>query len=800
MLTLHISVFLISAAALALELILIRALSIAHYHHFSYLIISTALLGFGAAGTFICICSRLLKSNYPLSLWAFALALAWSTPIAFLLAGDVPFDELQIIWDRRQLLYLLALYLLFCIPFFSAGAFIGLAFTISRRPHGIYFSNMTGSGLGVIAAVLLMYNNPPAQLLLAVSLAAVSAAVLLALRRTRTGLIIALASAPALLLIFNSAGPLPLKIRISQHKAFTQYTAFADAETLATRYSPLARLDVVNAPAIRHFPGLSIAYQGSVPDQMLLISDAASVSPVNHFETLSDLACYDYTPSALAWHLIDSAPEVCIIGSGGGSDVTATLAHDPAHVTAVEINPQVINLLRGPFADFASRIYDRSPVRVVCAEGRNFLQTTDRKYDIIEIALLESSSAAAAGVYALNENHLFTVQAFRTALNRLRSNGFLCLTRMLRPPAPRDTLKVLTTAKAALRREGVTHPADHIIVIRGLTTAAIFISPKPIAADALDRTRRFCNHRSFDLVFTPDIQPDEVNRFNVLPEPAYHSAAMKLFSPQAETFIENYVYDIRPATDDRPYFSDFFKFRAVPHLMRTTPGRWLQVSEYGYLILLAALAQAGLTAAVLILLPVFIARPVKRVAGGKLVTLTYFLLLGLAYMFLEMAFIQKTTLLTGRPVFGVAVTLLGFLVFSACGAIASLRLASTTIGRIRLAALAIVAAGGLLVFIFAFGFNWLLGFTTFGRFLWALVLIAPLAFFMGMPFPAGLAHLAEHRPPLLPWAWGINGFASVTAAVLGTALAMSLGFSAVTIIALAAYIFAALLATRLVSF
>jgi hypothetical protein len=179
--------------------------------------------------------------------------------------------------------------------------------------------------------------------------------------------------------------------------------------------------------------------------------------------------------------------------------------------------------------------------------------------------------------------------------------------------------------------------------------------------------------------------------------------------------------------------------------------------------------------------------------------LVYFLLLGFAYMFLEMGFIQKMTLLIGHPVFGVAVTLLGFLFFSGCGSLASGGLFGSARRKIVVAVSAIIIIGLAEITVTKFGFDWLVGFSRPIRILLGLALTAPLAFFMGMPFPTGLKQIHIHTRPLVPWAWGVNGFASVTGAVLGTFLAISIGFTALTLIALVCYLLAAVISKQICS-
>ena len=248
-------------------------------------------------------------------------------------------------------------------------------------------------------------------------------------------------------------------------------------------------------------------------------------------------------------------------------------------------------------------------------------------FDIINISLLDSFSASAAGLYALNESHLYTIEAIEQVLRRLRPRGLVSITRMLKIP-PRDSLKMLATVTEALRRRGISKPAEHIIMIRSLATATIVVSPQPFSNLQIANARKFARGRSFDLVHLPGIEPEEVNRFHILEQPIYYESAQQILSDEVETFYRNYSYNVRPATDDKPYFFDFFKWRALPHMVRTMPRQWLPFSEWGHLVLGATLLQGICAGALFILLPVFVAGPIKTTESGKAATVVYFLLLG----------------------------------------------------------------------------------------------------------------------------------------------------------------------------
>ncbi|MHC4132631.1 MAG: spermine/spermidine synthase domain-containing protein [Planctomycetota bacterium] len=791
-------IFLVSAASLGLELILVRALSIGHWHSFSYFVISTALLGFAAGGTLVVLSSRFLSKFNKTAMWLFCFVFALSVPIVFYLSQKLRLDELQLIWDKHQLVYLFGYYLLFFIPFFCAGSVVALSFTVyGQKVHRLYFWNMAGSAVGTCLAVGLMYIFAPQDLLLVMSILGFTACIVAAIEISWKRIILTVVSALLCLWVFSplSGAKLNLDINMAENKSLVYYQALPDVEIVDVRYSPLARLDSIKAPTIRYFPGLSFNFQGDLPEQLLIISDADGITAVNRFEGLKELGCYDFMSSALAYHLVEN-PKACVIGAGGGSDICQALAAGANNVTAVEMNPHIIDLMKSEFDEFSSSLYKRDDVKVVQAEGRSFLETTKEHFDIINISLLDSFSASSAGLYALNESHLYTVEAVEAALKKLNHDGMLTITRVLKTPA-RDGLKMFATLVETLRRTGISQPEEHLIMIRSWSTSTIVASRKAFSREQVKSVRNFAEGRSFDLVYVPGIEQDEINRFHQLETPVYYEACQRILSEGREDFYRDYPYNIRPATDDRPYFFDFFKWKTLSVMIRSMGRQWLLFSEWGYLVLAATLLQAILASVVLILLPLFVAKNIKSVKHGKAVTVCYFLLLGLAYMFLEMGFIQKMTLLIGHPVFGVAVTLSGFLFFSGCGSLLSERFIRNDYRRILTAVVMIVLLGILLIGFLQIGFDWLLGFSRTTRIILAILITAPLAFFMGMPFPSGLKCTHMSREPLVPWAWGVNGFASVTAAVLGTFVAISAGFIFVGFMALLFYALSLIAAKRI---
>lgn len=837
------ALLLVSAATLAYELALMRAFSLVLWHHFAYMVISIALLGFGASGTFLSLWWRRSvpgetssphRANPERAFAVFATLFALSLPACFVAAQRVSFDPSLFLWDARQMLALAAYYLAFFVPFFLAACAVGLLLLVhARQAPRVYFFNLFGSGLGSLLLVVFLYLVPPERTILLIYVLAATAALLAlpAFRRASQVLVLVLLIATFYALQFSDA----LRLRPSQYKSLSLNLNLPQAAIVAQRFSPLGRVDVVRSPAFRHAPGLSLAARATPPPQLGLFLDGDSAGALTAFDgRTAPLEFLDWTSGAAPYHLLAnrSAARVLILGAGGGSDVLLALSHRSARIEGVELNPQIIALVRGTYADFTGGLYDLPPVRLHNKEARGFIESLpgETSFDLIQISLLDSLAAATAGVHALNESYLYTVEAFARYTDHLSDNGVLSITRWLKMP-PRDTLKLFATAVAALeslqgessgQARRVARPGEQLALVRSWATATLLVKRTPFTPEEIAALKEFCRERLFDLAYYPGIEASEANRFNRLAQPYYFEAAQEILaSPERRaTFFDNYPFNLRPARDDQPYFDHFFRWRALPLLLRTYGRQWLPMLEWGYLILVATLAQAAVISFALILLPLLILRrrratPSVSAAGsrgaslarlsranargaqsrGRLRVFGYFFAIGLGYLFIEIVFIQKFTFFLANPIYAIAVVLTGVLVFSGLGSFAAGRFAlrsSPSVGGLPLVCAAIALLTVAAALVLPFILPPLVGLPAPARVVLSLALMAPLAFLMGMPFPLAWQRLEAAWPALLPWAWGVNGCASVLSAILATLLAMSFGFRLVLFAAATFYLLAAL--------
>lgn len=795
------AVGLLSAAALAFEVLLVRLISIAEWHHFAFMIISLALLGYGASGTVLAIARERLLAAFSLVFPLAAGLFGISALAGFAVSQAIPLNLLELPWDPRQLWRLLFVYLVLAVPFLFAALAIGVALArASERAGRIYSADLIGAGIGALAVIGALFALPPADCLKLIGALGLIAAACGSWRpggrRAAAALLIA---APALALAWPDGWASP---RLSPYKGLSMALALPGARVIAKRSSPLGLLTVVESPEVpfRYAPGLSLNAAEEPPRQLAVFTDGGGMTAITRFTgTLAPLAYLDLEPDALPYHL-SRRSRVAVLGAGGGGEVLRALYHRARRIDAVDINPQMIDLVRSRFADFAGHLYQRPEVTVHVGEARHFIASSRRRYDVITLSSGQSFTAAAGGLHALSPGTLYTVEAFKSYLQALTPEGLLAVSFWFKVP-PRAGLKLFATAIDALHRLGIRRPGAHLALVRGWRTATLVLARAPLTAAQRAAVRAFATRRGFDLAYLPGMRRGEANRHNILDRPYLFDGATALLGPRRQRFLADYAYDVRPASDDRPYFFHFLKGRTLIALLRNKGRGGFGLIDWGYPVLLATLLQAALVSVVLILLPLLAVRktpPLAEPPGGRhrARTFGYFFALGLAFLFVEMAFIQHLQLFLGHPLYAVAVGISGFLVFAGIGSGLSRRWTARLggarraigVAAVAIAALALLAVAGLPALFAVAG-----GLGAPARFAVALALIAPLALFMGLPFPIGLADTAARAPALVPWAWGVNGCASVLSAVLATVLAIHFGFSAVMLAAIGLYALAAAL-------
>ncbi len=783
-----VGLLLLSTATLLFEINLTRLFSVSQFYHFAFMIVSLALLGFGASGAVLALFPSWDKLNLGsdggrsdqikrLLTWL-ALGFSLSSVGALVLINLFPFDSFSIAWDRRQIWILAFHYLALAAPFFCSGAAVGLL--LASRPTEaprIYFTNLLGSALGCLLALVAPGLLGAEGVVLLCGASGAVAALLFwpvgagPVSRWLGGLSLATFLLMAVLFIIR---PPVITVRLSPYKDLSYLLNVSDARWLSSRWNAFSRVDVVSSSSIRSSPGLSYRFPGRIPPQNGLTVDGSDLSGV--VTELDSLDFVAYLPGALAHHLHPGA-DTLLLEPHGGLDILTAHALQAERITAVEPNALVV--------DGARPIYQLSGVETIVESGRSYARGTSQFYDLVVLCLSAPYRPVRSGAYSLAEDYRYTVEAFEDILAHLEPGGILQASRWLQTP-PSESIRLFALAVEALERRGV-RPEKTLLFFRGFNMATLLVKPDSFTPAELAAARTWLQERSFDLIYAPDIQLDEVNRYNILPEPIYYTAATELvLSSDREAWYASYPFDVTPPTDNHPFFGHYFKWSQAAQVWEQAGHTWQPFGGAGYFVLLVLLALASAAALGIILLPLMVARLTGRIHPGgtrvRSASLAYFGLIGFGFLLGEIPLSQQFILFLGQPVYGLAAVLFALLFFSGLGSLASPRLPH----RPALVALIIL----LLVYPLLLPqlFSLFLGATLALRLLIAVLTLAPLGFLLGLPFPKGIAGLESVAPGLIPWAWGVNGAASVVASVSAALLALSVGFSWVLLLGALCYL------------
>lgn len=787
-------IFLFSLATLLLELSLTRVLSVALWYHFGFLIISTALLGFGASGVTLALWRR-LREDAPLdrTLAVLALLFAVLTIACFWLMQRVPFDPFAVFTDRRQLLFMPLYYLVIAAPFFCSGLALALLFTRgTKQINRLYAFDLVGAGVGCAALAVVMPKFGGSGSVVMAAMLGMVAAAIFAFKQARAlaGISVALSLG---LLALSFAAERFLPINVTTLKRPLPYPP------MFTAWNTFSRIDLFERPgnAEKGFP----AMRRFVYDAGTAATGSQDLRP-NVREYLQKHTDDQDYPSGIAY-IGKQKPSVLVIGSGGGAEVLDALHYGARSVTAVEINPIINDVVSRQMDDFWGGLFNQPEVKLVTEEGRSFVRRSRETYDAIISVHTISNAAVASGALSLSENYVLTREAFIDYLDHLTPDGIIYFTR----PEP-QIARLFATAREALAVFSKFNAAWHLYAFREKPDewetnsfganrpaflAGFMLKKSPFKPEEIGRIETMLGIGQprkpedfvYETLYSP-LKPSQDSIYNTL-----------VTAPDLQAVYRAQTAQIEPATDDRPFFNhhtrwssinwqtfkELFTHKKLGMLMLGD----LPVAEISLLVLLA---QTSLLAAALIFLPlVRFSREGLRVQQCWQFLL-YFAALGFGFITIEMALLSHFTLFLGQPVYTYAVILASLLVFTGLGAHLAGRFAINP-GRallgivpLLLAVLLVTALGVPQVFAAALGLDlWL-------RILIAVIVIAPLGILLGLPFPLGLCVVSEEAVSLVPWAWGVNGFFTVIGTISALIIGMTFGFKAALLVGALSYLIA----------
>jgi hypothetical protein len=760
------------------EILLTRIFSVTMLYHFAFVALSVAMFGLTAGALIVYLAPNLFppdRLNQRLAVAATAFPLAMV--LSFMVEVRIPFRPG---WSLAAVSAIALTYVIIAVPFVVSGVTICLVLTrySSRSVSRLYAADLAGAALGCVLLIsVLDWSDGPTAVLWVAMLASLGAVVFAIDAGSRS--IGRVAVAVALLLIVAAAGHTSLVRRGRGIVRLVYSKGIAETPPIYEKWNSYSRVRVTGDPE-REGPAQGWGLSPKVPlsrlRQLHLDIDAWAGTVMTHFDgDLRTVEHLKYDVTNIAYYLRPE-PDALVIGAGGGRDVLSALAFGARSVTAVEINKDIIATVNGRFGAFTGHLNGHPGVRFVNDEARSFVARSADRFGTIQISLIDTWAATAAGAFVLGENSLYTVEAWTTFLRHLSDDGMLTVSRWYFRERPAEMYRTTSLAVAALTAIGVTDPRRHIAIVRNMSPAnawppdtpdgvgTILVSRRPFTEGELDILERETARLAFDVPFSPRRVHDETFR--------------RLTNTDGLlAFLDDYPVNIAPSTDNSPFFFNMLRLRDI--------GR-TSLLDFGNLSHnMKAVATLGIlcvTVTVLtvicILLPLWLTRDRVQLAGAGPLFL-FFIAIGLGFMLIETSQMQRLIIALGHPTYGLSVVLFALLLSSGVGSFLTSGVPDVvdgSAGRGRLVALVMVlGAFGLITPTVA---RWSEPMTTPVRIVAAVLLLCPAGLMMGMAFPLGMKVASARARELTPWLWGLNGAASVLASVLGVVIALSWSISA----------------------
>jgi hypothetical protein len=750
----HAAIALVAASVIVLQITLTRLLSVLLWYHWAFFSISMAMLGLGAPGVWLAL-KPPKNAQRLLELVLLCASLLTPVGIALIIKGSTFFGDNAIIFVLVCLLPgVLSLGTAVCLLLMDSRGT-----TIGRR----YAYDLLGACVGALLVVPLMSIIATPHLAAATGLLPLVA--ILALKPRLEWTSVALAMALLAVIIHG---------RAFEVKHTKTYEEVAVMKPLYERWTPTARIAVFD----KFMPtgqvgfvwggGESSDKERTFPRQYWLEQDGSAGTPITNFT--GDFSKLDYLlddVTSVAYQ-VRNPKRVAIVGAGGGRDILTAKLAGAEDIDAIELNAGIVATVREVFGKFSGGVYDLDGVHAIVGEGRSVLTRSEGGYDVIQISMIDSWAATAAGAYSLSENNLYTVGAYRLYFSKLSKDGIVATSRWLPNTGfGFELLRLLTLVGAALNEEGIDDATQHILLVMSGPVGTVLMSRSPFDDDTLAMTQKIVDERGFRMHilggnndFLTDLVRDRLTSLPALP------------------------VSLAPPTDDKPFFfQPFSPFSSVDTAVELKLG----FNGAAVTTLRKLMFTMCVLTFVLFFAPFVLARWMKRQPGfwrGS----GFFACIGLSFMFVEIAWLQRFVLYLGHPSLATTVALGCMLLGAGLGSMASERLGVEKWQRFGWVT-AVVIAGLSALLSPAFGAT--LGWTFPMRLALSVVLITPPAFAMGFFFPLGMVRFGDDSKA---WFWAINGAAGVLASVLSLALSMELGFSTVAFMGAGLYVVAWILA------
>ncbi len=801
---LSIGLFCIALTTLMAELALMRVFDVIWYSNKAYMIITMVMFCFGLAGVYQTLWpmkkeGRIhMQDKLALLTFLFGLSILVIMPIL----NNLPlnFHNIQV-GSTKDIGYFLLMYLVLALPFFLSGMLFTAIFSwYSKDIQRLYFWDLFGAALGCLILIpFLPHIGPAGALIVGGGLCWLTAALLTRQRLAKlllTGLGIGIVALP-FIKSWTAEGPIDRYFEFKHHISKRAVLEGIQAERLEYSYwDPISKIDIIRqAGEVRH-----IAYDGGTQSTFIYPFDgdheALRANLTNH-ETLSQTTRQHFGgQNVYLSHSLkkDTNADVLIIGSAGGQETKAALAFGAGSVDAVEMVGYVITAGKELYHELNGNIFNHPKVTTHKDEGRSFLRSTDKKYDIIQIYSNHTSSSIAAGSGAMSTTYLQTAEAYMEFFQRLKEDGLLQINHHIYP-------RMITTAAKAWKDMGFSDFRRHVLVFQAkdgvqdnLPTLLIRMSPWT-QEEVAELETWFWGHTS---IVEHPYKPEE----SMLSD-EFYSGSM------SQETLNLVPYRVAAATDNRPYFNflrkewELYRSSHPEVFMDYSTAAYLSVqyidrkipNELEHLVVTSSAAL--FFALIFILVPLFLSKAGRVQWPYKLTSMGYFSCLGAGFIIVELVFIQIFMKLIGFPLHTYSSIIFAMLIAAALGSLVSEYLKISPKQRWWIPFVGTVVSIAVFIAFYPVYFKYFLAFSIWYRVLASVIFIFPAGFFMGMCFPLGILAVSKQPEGAVAWAWGMNGLFTVIGGISSVIISIYLGFNATLVLGASIYVLAFFLFKRM---
>jgi len=778
-------IFLISATAIAVQISLARIFSVIFWYHFSFLILSVSLTGLAVGGILVKKYSDVLAKKEPdAMLCTGGLLCGLLLTIVLFFITNNPFHATNLTDSPKTIIlfsiveFLTTSFALFLF-FTLIGSILVFVFQTWRDNLNKYYAvNLAGSATGCLLAICLLNLAGAVNAIILLAAILATSAVFISAGRYKK------LSNPAIFVILSLICSLPFSGNLFPLKALPgkPVLSMQGQEFIYKDWDSLSKLDIFkhNKENDDFFGlwGLPDNNKAIIPERLGLLTDYLSYSTILKHDTSPGY--YDFLKTLPMYTVYDIAPkepDTLIIGPGGGMDIRAALETNSKSIDTVEINASIVRAMKTEFAEYSGNLYNKKPVNLITGDGRQFVETTDRTYDLIQLSGVETYCATQSGAFTLTENYIYTREAFATFFNHLRPEGVLTISRWYSPSTdnyPRFTMRLFALVFETLKSNNCIDPSKNIMLFQSNNFAVLLAKKTAFTQKEIALLATRADQNNYTFLYRPD-----TTLFTAIKFYSYIMAENK------DAWADKYPFNISPPTDNKPFYFETRKLKSLFSGKKYNSGYSMYDGQTVLVMLTFIL--------ILALFILAVTSWKSRQNGNNLKSWFYFFATGMGFMLAEVTFTQQLILPLGHPVYALSVVMFSFLFFAGAGSLSSIRLSRTVSVRLCLfiiTALLITEALTLPLIV-----QKLTGAESLTiRIFSTILFLAPPSFLMGIAFPCGIRRFSpqqQDRETGTYWAWSCIG--SVIGSVIAVLLAIEFGFAIVLVVAGIWYLLAGLI-------